>query len=101
MRPLILLCIIPIGAFVGVIAAEDGVRLPEPFATPSARNAPKVIPRPAGVELKVPAGFMVEEYLAGFDRPRYMALGPHKELLIADSHPDGVVWLAQGKDKRM
>ena len=73
-------------------------KLPAPFATPSASNQSRVIERPAGAELKVPAGFVVEEYMSGFERPRKMILGPGKELLIADTAPgtNGVVWVAQG-----
>ena len=64
-------------------------KLPAPFATPSARNPSKVIERPAGAQLKVPAGFAVEEFMSGFERPRTMILGPSKELLIADTAPGG------------
>jgi len=87
-----------------IIAAEDNSRknvaLPEPFATPSVRNGPKIIPQPADVQLKVPPGFEVEEYLSGFERPRLMILGPSKELLLVDSTPKGTIWLVQGKDKK-
>jgi glucose/arabinose dehydrogenase len=69
----------------GLYAADNDLHLPQPYATPSSRNFSKVIPRPAGAELKLPAGFVVEEYLSGFERPRTMLLGPSKELLIADS----------------
>jgi len=88
-------------AIVG-LAAENNVKLPEPYATPSARNFSRVIPRPAGAELKVPAGFVVQEYLSGFERPRFMLLGPNKELLITDSTPGtaGVVWLVQDGNKK-
>jgi len=104
MRPFILSSLaISIGVLAGVLAAQNDVKLAEPFATPSAKNTPNVIPRPATGQLKVPAGFTVEEYLDGIERPRYMALGPSKELLISDTRPNGVVWLVQGpgKEKKM
>src|ERR1700681_2288483 len=102
MRQFILLsCGISTGALVGALAAQNYVKLPEPFATPSAKNAPAVIPRPTSAQLKLPAGFAVEEYLSGIERPRYMALGPGKELLIADTRPNGAIWLVQGKDKKV
>jgi glucose/arabinose dehydrogenase len=101
MRPLILLsCATSLGVFVGVMAAQSDVKLPEPFATPSSKNAPKVVPRPTAAQLKVPEGFVVEEYLDGIERPRYMALGPSKELLIADNRAGGAIWLVQGKQKK-
>jgi len=104
MRPFILSSLaISIGVLAGALAAQNDVKLAEPFATPSAKNTPNVIPRPATGQLKVPAGFTVEEYLDGIERPRYMALGPSKELLISDTRPNGIVWLVQGpgKEKRM
>ena len=81
-----------------VIFAQD-FKLPAPFATPSARNQSHVIERPAGAELKVPVGFVVEEYMSGFERPRKMILGPSKELLIADSAlgTRGAVWVARAR----
>src|SRR5579863_2739830 len=96
MKHLLICCLFTLGAF-----AAD-VNLPAPFATPSARNNSKVIPRPAGAELKAPAGFVIEEYLSGFQRPRYMILGPSKELLITDSAPagKGAVYVVQGKEKK-
>jgi glucose/arabinose dehydrogenase len=96
MRYLLITGVVACAAF-----AQD-FKLPAPFATPSVRNNSKVIDRPAGVQLKVPAGFTVEEYMTGFERPRKMILGPNKELVIADSAPagKGVVYVAQGKEKR-
>ncbi len=51
--------------------------LPAPFATPSVRNNPTVVPKPDGAGLTAPAGFVVEEFMdfAGM-RPRFMMLGP-------------------------
>ena len=75
--------------------------LPEPYHTPSVRNRPRVIDRPAGAKLHVPDGFQVEEYLTGnFQRPRFMTLGPSDELVFSDSgarnQPDGVVYVHHG-----
>ena len=78
------------------------VKLPAPFATPSVRNNPHVITHPQGALLKVPTGFQVEEYLSGFNVPRYMLMGPHQELLVADSGQNGAgcVWIFQGQQGR-
>ena len=93
MRYLLMTGVLACAAF-----AQD-FKLPAPFATPSVRNNSKVIDRPAGAQLKVPAGFTVEEYMTGFERPRKMILGPSKELVIADSAPAGmgVVYVATGE----
>ena len=70
------------------------VKLPAPYATPSANNGPRVIPQPAGARLHVPAGFSVNVYAENFDRPRYMLLGPSGELLLTDAAdgPNGTVY---------
>jgi len=83
------------------LAAE--VNLPAPYATPSVRNQSKVVAAPSGAQLKVPAGFKVEEYMTGFQQPRFMTLGPNKELIVVDSAA-GVVYVVpnplQSKDKK-
>ncbi len=77
-------------------------KLPPPFHTPSAMNGPRVIPRPDGTALQVPTGFHIEEYAGGFDRPRYMILGPLNELLVTDSTRNGKVYiLSGGKERRV
>ena len=80
-------------ATAAVFHAAD-VKLPPPFATPSVNNGPHVIPQPAGARLHVPAGFAVDVYADGFDRPRYMLLGPGGELVVSDAaeKPDGAVY---------
>jgi glucose/arabinose dehydrogenase len=97
MKHIGLLVFVP--ALIALCASAAEVKLPPPFATPSARNPSKVVTQPTGAELKVPAGFKVEEYLTGFNQPRFMALGPSKELLVVDSGA-GIVYLVQGKEKR-
>src|ERR1051326_313542 len=56
------------------------VKLPPPFATPSADNRPKVIAKPDGAQLRVPAGFDVQVWAEDFEVPRFMVVGPGKEL---------------------
>jgi len=68
--------------------------LPAPFATPSVRNNPTVVPRPEGATLTAPPGFVVEEFMdfAGM-RPRFMMLGPSNEILISDTSGNGSVFV--------
>jgi len=68
--------------------------LPAPFATPSVRNNPTVVPRPDGATLTAPPGFVVEEFMefAGM-RPRFMMLGPSNEILISDTSGNGSVFV--------
>lgn len=77
-------------------------KLPEPFHTESASNRPQVVPRPEGASLKLPEGFQAEIIASGFEKPRFMLLGPTGEILITDSgkrnEPTGTVTrLMQGK----
>jgi glucose/arabinose dehydrogenase len=74
-------------------------QLPAPNHTPSASNAPKVIPRPEGAQLSLPGGFTAEVYAEGFEKPRFMALGPEGEVLISDSTATGTVYVLKDRDK--
>lgn len=85
-------------AAAGAAAVWFGVvKLPPPFATRSASNPPRVIPRPPGAQLHLPPGFHIETYAEGFQRPRFMTLGPNGEILLADSAdaPDGAIYLLE------
>lgn len=77
-------------------------KLPEPFATPSSKNGAKVVSKPDNVNLKLPARFSAEEYASGFQKPRYMALGPGGEVLLSDSVAKGSVYLLTngGKERK-
>ncbi len=88
-------------SFASLLLAAAGVawqvnpeKLPPPFATPSAGNGPRVIPRPAGAALKTPPGFQIEEYASGFDVPRFMLRGSHGVLLSETDSP-GTVWVLE------
>jgi len=59
--------------------------LPPPFATESARNPPSIIARPNGAMLKVPSGFVVQEFASGLDAPRLVRVAPNGDLFIAES----------------
>ena len=67
--------------------------LPAPFASPSSRNNPTVVPKPEGAALTAPPGFVVEEFMdfAG-TRPRFMMRGPSNEILISDTSGNGNVF---------
>jgi glucose/arabinose dehydrogenase len=75
-----------------------GTKLPPPFATPAVNNGPRVIPRPEGAQLKLPAGFSVDEYASGLQRPRIMLYGPGGELLVTESIANGRVTILFDKN---
>jgi glucose/arabinose dehydrogenase len=70
--------------------------LPEPYHTESANNPPRMIERPEQASLSVPEGFVVEEYLSDFLRPRFMLLGPDNEILLSDMSA-GIVYVIRDK----
>src|SRR5271165_4695952 len=59
--------------------------LPAPYATESAGNGPKVVPRPDGMWPKAPAGFTVQQYATGLDNPRAIRTAPNGDFFVADS----------------
>lgn len=83
-------------------------KLPPPFATPSADNPPRVVPRPKGAQLHTPAGFSVSVWAEGFGTPRFLLQGNHREILLADSGRgdgfgrtrDGVIYVFPNGDPR-
>lgn len=85
-----------------LFAAAVKPDLPPPFATPSVRNNPRVIPKPAEAKLDVPAGFHMEVWAEGFQVPRFMALGPGNEVLLSDSAggTGGAVYAIRGKERK-
>ena len=99
----ILLCAATLLAAAFLFYAADSPKLPPPFATPSVRNNPRVIPQPEGAKLNVPAGFQMEVWSDdGFSRPRNMMLGPSNEVILADSagRPNGTVYVFPNQDPK-
>lgn len=89
-----------VGLLAGCCLAQKAPSdLPAPYATRSVNNGPHVISRPDGAQLRVPAGFNIEEYATGFERPRFMALGPSNELLVTDSTERGAVYILFDKNR--
>ncbi|HTY56258.1 MAG TPA: hypothetical protein VMB26_13705 [Candidatus Binataceae bacterium] len=64
------------------ITAAD---LPPPYATESARNFAAVVPRPKDANLKVPPGFVVEEFANGLTEPRLVRVAPNGDIFIVES----------------
>lgn len=61
--------------------------LPKPYATDSAPNESRVVPRPANAWPKVPDGFKIDQALTGLDTPRTIATAPNGDLFVAESNP--------------
>jgi glucose/arabinose dehydrogenase len=67
--------------------------LPKPFATESASKSPNILPIPQKATLKVPAGFQVNVFAEGLDRPRWLALTPTGEVLVTETPQNRITLL--------
>jgi glucose/arabinose dehydrogenase len=73
-------------------ASMPGVRhhittadLPKPYATQSVDNGPSVVKRPADAWPKAPAGFKVDEFVKGLEKPRLLRVAPNGDILLTES----------------
>src|SRR6516165_6027964 len=72
--------------------------LPEPFATESVDNGPRVVPRPSGAWPQTLPGFKVELYASDLDNPRLIRTAPNGDIFLAESHP-GIIKVLRGVTK--
>jgi glucose/arabinose dehydrogenase/cytochrome c2 len=84
----------------GRVHKIDLASLPTPFATPSARNNPKLVPRPAYAELSVPKGFKVGLFAKDLDGPRKIVVTPGGELFVTETRGGRVSVLHPAADGR-
>jgi glucose/arabinose dehydrogenase/cytochrome c2 len=59
--------------------------LPAPFATPSTRNGPKVIARPADAAFALPPGFHIEPFAANLQGPRRLLVAANGDILVSET----------------
>jgi glucose/arabinose dehydrogenase len=64
--------------------------LPQPFATKSANNGPKVVARPSDAWPKTLPGFSVQQYASGLNNPRLIVTAPNGDFFVAESDPGDV-----------
>ena len=64
--------------------------LPQPYATQSASQSPQVVPVPDSPTLQVPAGFQVNVFAEGLDRPRWLALTPDGDVLVTETRQNRI-----------
>jgi len=86
-RSLLLLLWVAILLMAVALAAQSrtNVRLPQPHATPSALNFPKVVGWPAKGTPRAPNGFMVDALATDIESPRWLYVLPNGDLLVAQS----------------
>ena len=71
----------------GVFRKLTVADLPEPFATESIDNGPKVVSRPSGAWPQALPGFKVEIYASGLQNPRLIRTAPNGDIFLAESKP--------------
>jgi glucose/arabinose dehydrogenase len=65
--------------------------LPEPYATKSSDNGPRVVARPLDAWPKAPAGFKVEMFAGSLDNPRLLRTAPNGDVFLAESEAGKIV----------
>jgi glucose/arabinose dehydrogenase/cytochrome c2 len=65
-----------------LIRVED---LPQPFATGSARNSPRVVPRPSDARPRAPEGWRVDLFAERLEEPRQIRVAPGGDVFIAET----------------
>lgn len=74
--------------------------LPAPFATPSARNSPRIVDRPPDARPSVPPGFVADLYAKDLENPRLLRVAPNGDLFVAESAPGRIRVLRGGDGAR-
>src|SRR5437764_839102 len=70
--------------------------LPKPGATRSADNDQRVVDKPAGARLHLPAGFRISVFAeGGFGRARWLALAPNGDVFVSDAG-EGEIGILRG-----
>ena len=70
-----------------IVAAD----LPQPYATSSVANFPRLLERPRNAWPQVPSGFKVDLYTKQLANPRMIRTAPNGDFFVADSSADRVL----------
>ncbi|MEO8465119.1 MAG: PQQ-dependent sugar dehydrogenase [Gammaproteobacteria bacterium] len=68
----------------GRVHRIDVAKLPAPFATESARQFPRVTPKPDSAKLQLPPGFKVDVFTRDIEGPRVMRIAPNGDIFVAE-----------------
>ena len=68
----------------GRVHRIDVANLPAPFATESARQFPRITPKPDSASLKLPPGFKIDVFTRDIEGPRVMRLAPNGDIFVAE-----------------
>jgi glucose/arabinose dehydrogenase len=82
----------------GRVHRIDVSQLPAPFATKSATDFPRVVPKPADAKLQLPAGFKVEVFTSDVKGPRVMRIAPNGDVFVSETQTGDVKVLRPSAD---
>jgi glucose/arabinose dehydrogenase len=82
----------------GKVHRLSATDLPRPFATHSAFNAPRIVPRPADAVPKAPADVSVALFTDKLAAPRLIRVAPNGDIFVAESKEGRVVLLRPDAD---
>jgi glucose/arabinose dehydrogenase len=68
----------------GKVHRIEVATLPAPFATPSGRNSPQLVPMPPGAEPQLPDGFKVDVFTRDVQGPRVLRVAPNGDIFVAE-----------------
>lgn len=69
----------------GRVHRIDVAKLPPAFETPSVRNSPKLVDRPAGAQPMLPSGFRIDLFASKLDGPRRMVVAANGDVFITET----------------
>ncbi len=73
-------------------------KLPAPFDTPSSAKFPRLVPRPADAEVKLPPGFEMTVFAKDTTGARKMLLAPNGDIFLSETQANKVVVMHPSAD---
>src|SRR5205814_10617882 len=71
--------------------------LPDPNPRESVYNAPRIVARAGDAQLRVPAGFQIEQIASGFRNPRFLLTAPNGDIFVTESRANEIKVLRDTK----
>jgi glucose/arabinose dehydrogenase/cytochrome c2 len=84
--------------FPGRVHHIDVAKLPPPFVTPSVRNSPRVVHRPANANPALPPGFKFGVFASDLRGPRRMVVAANGDVLITETQGGRVSVMRPSRD---
>jgi hypothetical protein len=73
-------------------------KLPAPFDTPSSAKFPRLVPKPANANVKLPPGFTMSVFATDTTGARKMLLAPNGDILLSETQANKIVVMHPSAD---